>query len=120
MSSTINISEFSIEPKKRPKRGAYQHPDLEVKRHLVYLIESREMNVLQASQELQLKYSTAKFIYANYLKTGTLEKHLKKGNLQVNTEDSFLAKLASQVLAFKKERRSMLKAKYASQALGPD
>lgn len=90
MSATMSISEFSLEPKKRSKRGAYQHPDLEVKRHLVYLVENKEMNVFMAAQKLQLKYSTAKFIYAHYKKTGKLEKHPKKCQRQVNVEDEFL------------------------------
>jgi hypothetical protein len=61
--------------------------------------------VLQAANEVGLKYSTAKHIYQHFKQTGEIEKVIIKVEEDTQTRDHFLFNLSREVLKFKEEVR---------------
>ena len=63
------------------RRGTYSRVTEDIRRTLVRLVYDQGTTVTESSNILQIKYSTAKTIIANYNKTGTVDR-LPKGGSQ--------------------------------------
>ena len=94
----MSISGSSYDKGNRGKRGQYMHPTRELKIELIELLESSNISVLQAANEVGLKYSTAKHIYQHYKQTGEVEKVIIKVEEDTTARDHFLFNLSRQIL----------------------
>ena len=53
----------------------YAHIDNKKRQLLVDLVEDQNLSIKEASDRLSINYSTAKYIYKTFKKTGSVETH---------------------------------------------